>query len=362
MPALSFFRSTRIPPPLPVPALAFERDLAAVWASLLDLDESSIGSGDSFFELGGDVSMAGEMFDLVEKTMGPRVSATQLTKTPELAPLSAAIMSAARLTFGHVNRPEVIAAGAPGWAALVCVAALGDTVLGWRRLAAGLDQRLPVIGVESVGFDAEERPLDHVEDIADYHIAALRDVNGDRRVVVCGHSFGGTVAYELARRLRASGHEVVGLLLLDTSAFRKLSREPVTMRTLRTQGRRRVRTERRVIRARIALRARRWGVVRKSDPKSLVRWVLQAQRVSLRRYRPGAFEGPLVLLTVDSIARDRDEHLGWQRLITGSIDLHRLEGDHRMLLGRETVPATAGVVDACLLRMCAPAAGETGTG
>lgn len=55
-----------------------------------------------------------------------------------------------------------------------------------------------------------------VEEMAAHYVAALRTARPDGPYVLIGYSMGGSVAYEMARQLRAAGADVSGLALLDT--------------------------------------------------------------------------------------------------------------------------------------------------
>ncbi len=69
------------------------------------------------------------------------------------------------------------------------------------------------------GADPGTTPLRTVEEIADSYIAALRTVQPHGPYAIGGWSFGGFVAFEIARRLRAAGEDVTRLVLLDTTAL-----------------------------------------------------------------------------------------------------------------------------------------------
>ena len=337
-----------------------ERDVAMVWAPVLGRELASITATDDFVDSGGTPELAAELLARIEEEFGARMPPDQLSRTPTLGGLAATLKAMVRLTFGQLDPPVRLATGEAGRATVFCVAAMGGTVLPWQRTVSYLDPRIPVLAAESVGMDRHGRPLARVEEIADHLITQLRVLVGDGPVVLCGHSFGGRVAYEMARRLTDVGQRVVGVVLLDTIAVRGLDREPLTLRRLPAIVRSRVRTERKGLKARIGLRARRLGLFLPKDPEHRVRWIIQAQRIAWRRHRPGPFGGDMALLTVDSDALRRDQWLGWRPLVAGEIELRAVPGEHRSMLSRESAPSTAAALDGCLLRMTQAAAERSG--
>src|SRR5262249_49388895 len=93
----------------------------------------------------------------------------------------------------------------------------GGSVLCYAGLARhlGLDQ--PVYGLQAVGLIDGQAPHASIEDMARAYIDALREVAPRGPYLLAGWSLGGIVAFEMARELRRSGHDVGLLALLDTS-------------------------------------------------------------------------------------------------------------------------------------------------
>jgi thioesterase domain-containing protein len=77
----------------------------------------------------------------------------------------------------------------------------------------GPDQ--PFYGLQSVGLDGSEPPLQSIEDMAELYIDEICSVQPCGPYVLSGACFGATVAYEMARQLLAAGEEVAFVGLLD---------------------------------------------------------------------------------------------------------------------------------------------------
>ncbi|MFP5285448.1 MAG: alpha/beta fold hydrolase, partial [Thermoanaerobaculia bacterium] len=98
-----------------------------------------------------------------------------------------------------------------------CVHAIGGSVFSYGELARSLGPSQPFYGVQSPGLDGGPL-LDEVPAMAAAYLAELEAAAPNGPVLLGGWSFGGVVAFEMARQLRARGREVPLVLLLDSYA------------------------------------------------------------------------------------------------------------------------------------------------
>ena len=87
---------------------------------------------------------------------------------------------------------------------------------GYANLAAHMPPDQPIYGMKSrgqVGLDE----LATLEEMAAYYLKELRKFQPHGPYMLGGYCFGGNVAYEMARQLRAEGEHVSLLALLDTA-------------------------------------------------------------------------------------------------------------------------------------------------
>ncbi|RBY75321.1 acetoacetate--CoA ligase [Geodermatophilus sp. TF02-6] len=127
---------------------------------------------------------------------------------------------------------EVLRPGRPGVAPLFLVHGyLGDVDI-YRSLVDALQTPAPVYGLTSDPEIAAREGVTIV-DIATALVATVQETVPDGDIRLAGYSFGGLVAYEMARQLTAAGRSVTFLGLLDTEPpFRRLSRTHRALRTL----------------------------------------------------------------------------------------------------------------------------------
>lgn len=93
----------------------------------------------------------------------------------------------------------------------------GGMFWGYSSLAQHLGMDQPVYGFKSRGLEGEEE-LESIEALAISYIADLRVFQPHGPYRLGGYCFGGTVAYEMARRLTAEGEAVEFLGLMNSTA------------------------------------------------------------------------------------------------------------------------------------------------
>ena len=92
----------------------------------------------------------------------------------------------------------------------------GGDILGFRNLARHLEPQRPIFGLRARGLDGRQRPIDRIEDMAAAYIHEIRCVQPEGPYALIGISFGGLIAYEMARQLIAQNQKMHLVGLLDT--------------------------------------------------------------------------------------------------------------------------------------------------
>lgn len=93
---------------------------------------------------------------------------------------------------------------------------LGGTVSGLAELVCHMQVTRPIYGLEPRGIDGLEEPLDRIEDMAEYHLSAIRQMQPRGPYFLIGYSLGGLVNLEIAQRLSKNGEKVALLAMLDS--------------------------------------------------------------------------------------------------------------------------------------------------
>ncbi|HEX2091951.1 MAG TPA: alpha/beta fold hydrolase [Longimicrobiaceae bacterium] len=106
--------------------------------------------------------------------------------------------------------------GRSGGVPLFCVPGAGASVAAFTELAGCLDPSRPVHAFQPRGLDGDMVPHSTVPAVAELYLRSVREAQPSGSVHLLGHSFGGWVAFEMARRLRESGRSVGSLTILDS--------------------------------------------------------------------------------------------------------------------------------------------------
>jgi acyl-CoA synthetase (AMP-forming)/AMP-acid ligase II/thioesterase domain-containing protein/acyl carrier protein len=190
------------------PATETERGLAKIWTRVLGAE--GVGALDSFYDLGGDSMLAAELIVEIEAELGRHLPAAALLRATTLRALAAEIDAGATIsTLALVQR----GAGRPPF---FCVHGLDGNVVNFKPLAEAMGADQPFYSFQAKGLDGREAPLERIEDMARLYLDDLLREQPRGPYHLGGWSFGGLVALEMARRLRASGREVALLAILDS--------------------------------------------------------------------------------------------------------------------------------------------------
>ncbi len=193
------------------------RQVARIWEELLGVP--SIGFDENYFDLGGDSSLAVQLFAQIEKVFRVKLPLATLFEAPTIEELA------------RILRPETARSG---WSSLVtiqpagsrpplfCMHPHGGNVLIYRDLSRYLGSDQPFYGLQSQGLDGRCPPLTRIEDMAAQYVKEIRTVQPHGPYFLGGYCLGGAIAFEVAQQLRAKGEQIALLALFDTMNCSKL--------------------------------------------------------------------------------------------------------------------------------------------
>jgi len=191
-----------------------ERKLAGIWQKVLNIGK--VGITDDFFKLGGDSLQAVSLFVEIEDAFGKHLPLTVLIDSPTIEKMAEQLDAESadnKLKYLVPLKPEGNATP------LFCMHAAGGNVLFYRDLAKELDTDQPVYGLQARGIaDKTETAHENVTEMAAEYLKEMRSVQPFGPYKLCGSSFGGLIAFEMACQLTADGEEISLLALFDTYA------------------------------------------------------------------------------------------------------------------------------------------------
>ncbi|MEN8215020.1 MAG: amino acid adenylation domain-containing protein [Pseudomonadota bacterium] len=191
------------------PRDTFELQLTQIWENVLEV--SPIGINDNFFELGGHSLLAVKLMSQIHQTFDQHLPIATLFQGATIAELAAIIR------HHDTTWPTLIPIQPQGRSKpLFCLPGAGGNVIYLHSLATNLGKDQPCYGLQPPGLDGKSITPDTIEVLATNHINELQKVQPQGPYYIAGHSFGGKVAFELARQLEQRGETVALLVILDT--------------------------------------------------------------------------------------------------------------------------------------------------
>jgi thioesterase domain-containing protein len=220
---------------------------------------------------------------------------------------------------------------------------LGDYV----HLLRHLKRDRPVYGLRLGTFEAELDTNLRLENLGSCYVAEIRKAQPTGPYWVCGYSFGGLVAFEVARHLIAQGAEV-HLILLDAFPMSKWRSILFWLSVFLARMR-----EKTLVSSLQRRRERNWGPNRVPDAGYNMR--ARAFHRIAKRYKYRPFFGSAVLIQCVSLNQElallnRDGLNGWSKYLKGKTDTIKVEGVHYRLLKDSTVEEVARQIDHVLSR------------
>ncbi len=297
------------------PQGAIEQGLAEIWQSLLKVEQ--VGRHDHFFELGGHSLLAVQVVSHVRERLGIELALRELFMHSTLSALAARMMANAS---ARPWSPLVPLKSRPGRPTLYMVPGVAMTAGSLWDLAQSLDGRMNVHVLEAIGLEEGQKPSKRMEDIVDMNLSAMRETGiPEGPIVLAGHSFGGSVAFEMARALEQTGHRVQ-LLLIDNLLVLPKHLRKVKKEDLGILG-----TDKRL--------------------KNL----FEAQRDIYKRYEPsGRFYGTVeVIYARDGEIKsmpERDRLQACRKYCAQAPVVSWVGGDHRSMLGAEHADELSEVI------------------
>ncbi|MFA0888097.1 MAG: AMP-binding protein [Synergistales bacterium] len=313
-------------PGLSVPFVApegpVEQTLSKLWEETLGL--RPVGVLDDFFDLGGHSVQAAQLFGKLERVFGVQLPLARLYQARNIRDMAALL---ARGKAGEWSCIVPIRTGTGGFP-LFLVHAIGGHAIGFGPLGDRL-QGCDTYGIQAWGLHPRHFPHLAVEEMAAHYIAEMRRIQPKGPYRVLGYSFGGVVAYEMARQLESAGENVGFLGMLDRRALVMENEEgfgPTVTRVWNDVTRR--------IKLAIRIPAAKALLGLGLPVPFMHRIATGAIKRMTVTYRPQTpYRGAMDLFLVDKTGELPDQPVrAWAPHVVGPIRWHSVPGNHQTML------------------------------
>lgn len=203
------------------PRTDVEKLVADTWSEFLEI--GNIGIYDNFFELGGHSLIAVQVMTRIEKLTGKRLPLATLFENSTVEKLALMLeMDGKSIVWDSLVPIKTTGNKMP----LYIVHGAGLNVLLFNTLASGMHADQPIYGLQAKGLNGIDEPLSNIIDIAAHYNASIMAQNPTGPYALAGYSFGGIIAFEMAKQFQAMGKEVKMLAMFDTYAYRSPYHDP----------------------------------------------------------------------------------------------------------------------------------------
>ncbi len=350
---------------------AVEAQLLAIWREVLAAPDLS--PRDDFFGAGGHSLAAARLFTLIEKRIGQTLPLSAIYDYPTVATLAAVLRENRPASDWPALHVLVEGPGRP----LFCVHSISGDIMEYRALADAIGPDQPFIGIRAkLGADVATMYAT-IEATAAAYVADLIAYQPRGPYMLAGWSAGGTVAFEMAQQLRAKGHSVSLLAVLDNAPYntgyeprrtpldlvRQVANVPAWIRddvAKSTPAELRARVRQKLVtmgRKSLALLRRAEDQVTIRDvvafPQSGERWetFVAAHYRALLAYVPRPYPGRVTVFkaTTHPLLRLHDADRMW-RMLSPDVDVHMVPGTHFSIVKDPHVRALGAGVRAAIAR------------
>jgi thioesterase domain-containing protein/acyl carrier protein len=318
-----------------------EQRLAALWTSLLAVEQ--IGLDDDFFDLGGDSILATELQTLVQKEFGKRFEIVEMYEC-----------STVRLQAEILQKVEKRARQLPAGVLALQPHGNRNNIFWLHYLSPNLakvigdDQPLLYVALTSEDFPVLG-PSPTLQAIASLLLQKIFIAQAKGPYTLGGYCLGGILAYEIASQLRAAGHDVSLVVLVDppNPSYIEVNDSPRRMLNyIGYAARRAFRLGLRLSMVYLAEHIRKF-FARRLLTSSTRTEMGTAQRMiesAALKYTPKEYDGKVLLL----LASDRPSYvnrlLEWKAVVPQDLHVQYVNAHHRDLLKPNNARSIANAI------------------
>lgn len=320
-----------------------EKLVTVIWQEILKKEQIDIFS--NFFEMGGHSIMAVNVMIKIEKETGIRIPLSALFQHSTVEKFAKLLKVDNKITTDHLVPLKPEGTKPP----LFIVHGAGLNILNFVHIVKHFDDDQPVYALQGVSSSGLDNWFESIETMAARYIQSIIKVNPNGPYALAGFSFGGVVAFEIARQLKEKGKVVSVIALLDTYLHSSYFYGPVWQKNI---SRYYCRTYRRLDylfemitsweSIKLRFNTKKDYIQKKylnannnlTEQEALAQVSFEEANakvdkiVDLYKIIPQDFEVELFRAENDETYKLDGEHLGWKKAALKGVNVHTISGDH----------------------------------
>ncbi|TSD67380.1 amino acid adenylation domain-containing protein [Inquilinus sp. KBS0705] len=346
------------------PRTDIEKLVADIWIELLGVEK--VGIYDNFFELGGHSLIAVQVMARIEKETGKRLPLAILFENSTVEKLALVLnLDGKSITWDSLVSIKPKGNKIP----IYIVHGAGLNVLLFNTLANHMDAEQPVYGLQAKGLNGVDEPLSRLEDIAAHYIASIRAQNPNGPYALAGFSFGGIIAFEMARQLEALNLEVKMLAMFDTYAYRTTHYDPFVTKyykkglylarqiwhsaTFKDGFKKTIEYRSRALNRSITRMFWKMKYGNKQEQTGFFGYankIDETNNIASRHYRIQPYDIAVELFRAEvrSFYLDDFEYMGWKPYALKGVKIHKIPGEHNTIFKEPNDKMFAKILQDCL--------------
>jgi thioesterase domain-containing protein/acyl carrier protein len=182
------------------------------------LKTKHISRTDSFFDLGGHSLTAVRLMARIATEFRQHLPLATLFRNSSAASLAGFLRNNSSDSNWQTIIPLSVDCAEPDCPEVFCIPGAGGNALYLQPLSRVLSAEVNIFAFQPPGLDGRTEPHQQIAELSAYYVRELTKFRPNGSYILAGHSFGGLVAYEMARQIISNGGIVKKLIILDSAA------------------------------------------------------------------------------------------------------------------------------------------------
>lgn len=313
-----------------VPGNVIETRILDCFQHVLKNNDLHVNS--DFFAAGGDSINGVELAIEIEEALSIPINVSALIEAPtprkmgQLAQRSLQVGKSATLV--KFEGPDTQAHTLP----LFCLPGLPGNALAYRELASEMTQFFTLYSFVYPGQDGSGKYFSTVEDFVQVCMDEINSVYPDGPIALVCYSIGGTIGYELVRKLKSAGRKIALFTMIDCYTPNSIKEQHIRKECRST------------IKRLVGQQGSDFQRHREASDAAIT------NAVFLHRVEPQEIDNTLLITANDqrTVLRLHDNYSQWSTLISPEFKTVKVSGTHTDMLKQEKAAEITGIINAFL--------------